>query len=477
MVSSVAELSEAWSAAEPGDVITLAAGTYDVDRNLTTPRDGRDGAPITVRGPESGEALIRFSRSDGGVVEGFKVQHAYWHFEGLVLEGGCADDSRCEHAWHLAGNADHVVIRGCIARNFNAHIKANGQGSSGPSNFPDDVLIEGNEFYSTAVRDTNTPVTPIDVVGGRRWVVRANFIHDHAKGRSDGISYAAFLKGGSADGIIERNLVICELLHSGQTRLGLSFGGGGTGPASVCEGGSCSPEHTGGIMRNNLVVNCPADVGVFVRECDGCLVLHNTLFNTSGIDFIENSTGAARGNLLSGRIRDRLGSSTSSEDNLSMVSLEDFRAWFRDPDAADFRLAGDGASFIDVASSVPEVTDDYCRNPRRDGQHDIGALEYGDATVCDTTMPGWGDSEPGPMPDAGMPMSDAGATSDAGSMADAAAEDAAAGDAAAGAGPMTAEGGCGCRIGNQGRPFLSSGSHSVGLVGLLLALWIRRRRD
>ncbi len=159
-----------------------------------------------------------------------------------------------------------------------------------------------------------------------------------------------------------------------------------------------------------------------------------------------------------------------------MVSLEDFRAWFRDPDAADFRLAGDGASFIDLASSVPEVTDDYCRNPRSDGQHDIGALEYGESTVCDTTMPGWGEAGPGPMPDAGMPMGDAGSTSDGGSMAEPA-EDAAASGEDAGAGPMTAEGGCGCRIGSERRPLLSLDTPSVGLAGLLLALWIRRRRE
>jgi high frequency lysogenization protein len=46
--------------------------------------------------------------------------------------------------------------------------------------------------------------------GGRRWQLRGNFIHDHAKGEGNGVSYAAFLKGNSRDGLIERNLVICE---------------------------------------------------------------------------------------------------------------------------------------------------------------------------------------------------------------------------------------------------------------------------
>ena len=52
----------------------------------------------------------------------------------------------------------------------------------------------GNEFYNTTVRETNHSVTPVDVVGGRRWVVRDNFIHDHAKNGGNGISYQPFLK-------------------------------------------------------------------------------------------------------------------------------------------------------------------------------------------------------------------------------------------------------------------------------------------
>ena len=395
-------LRAAIAAAQPGDVLQLAAGLYALDGNVTTSRAGAEGAPITVRGPDEGEAVLRFSRSDGGYVEGFKTQHQYWIFEGLTLEGDCADHSKCEHAWHVSGDADFLIIRNNIARNFNAHIKANRGGDGDNQVFPDDVLVEGNEFYSETVRDTANPVTPIDVVGGRRWRIRRNFIHDHAKGQGNGISYAAFLKGNSRDGVIEQNLVMCELIHQGRTRLGLSFGGGGSGPDPICEERICRPEHRNGLMANNIIANCPADVGVFVRQCDDCRILHNTIFNTTGIDFLEDSSGAVRNNILMGRIRDRQGSLTQKEDNLDRVSAEDFRAWFTDPDAGDFSLVGPDAPFIDAARLLDEVNDDYCGRARERAR-DIGAVEYTSDAPCDTRRPAMDEDPPPPPEDAGVP--------------------------------------------------------------------------
>ena len=59
---------------------------------------------------------------------------------------------------------------------------------------------------------------------------------------------------------------------------------GGTGPDSICELGKCKPEHERGVMRNNLIVNCPADVGVYVNAGADTKILNNTLYNTTGID-------------------------------------------------------------------------------------------------------------------------------------------------------------------------------------------------
>ncbi len=313
--------------------------------------------------------------------EGFKVSAPHWRFENLDIQGTCLSHGDCEHAFHVVGEADFTRIRNSRLHDFNAMIKGNGEGN--PYVFPDDVVIEGCELYNSTIRATGNPVTPIDVVGGRRWVVRGNFIHDHAKGGGDEISYAAFLKGNSRDGLFERNLVICERDHTGGIRLGLSFGGGGSGPPSICEDGTCTPEHQNGVMRNNVIVNCPQDVGVYLNAAANTKVYDNTLYNTTGIDvrFVA-STADVRNNILSGAIRDRNGGTSTRATNLEGVTSGQWTAWFVNPAGANFSLLN-GGQIVDLAQPLAQVTDDYCGNARGPAP-DIGAVEYSGA-ACDTS--------------------------------------------------------------------------------------------
>ncbi len=376
-VTTAAELISAVNSAQPGHVITLAPGTYTINQNLLADAAGSAGAPITIRALALGQALIRFN-----AVEGFKVSEPYWIFENLLIRGVCSSDPSCEHAFHLFGDADFAVIRNNDVRDFNAHIKSNQLGGD----FPDDVLVEGNVFRNSRVRATSNPVTPIDVVGGRRWIIRSNLIADHAKGQGNQISYAAFLKGNSKSGLFERNLVVCELNHTAGIRLGLSFGGGGSGPPSICEEGTCTPEHEDGVMRNNLIVNCPDDVGVYVNEGLNVDIHNNTLFNTTGIDIrFDASVANLRNNVIDGPIRERDSGTAILGTNLLDQSLAQMRSIFTDPDNADFGLES-GAAIVDQGETLALVVDDYCANPRDDGNHDLGAVEYG-GPVCTTSHP------------------------------------------------------------------------------------------
>jgi hypothetical protein len=381
-VSSAAQLIAAIDGASPGDVITLAPGTYSFSQNLLCDTAGTADAPIRVRAENFGDALLRFD-----MVEGFKVSAPHWIFENLDIEGICASHSNCEHAFHLFNQAEHTRIRDCRLRDFNAQVKSNGEGN--PFLFPDDVVIERSELANRTARSTSNPVTPIDIVGGRRWIVRSNFIHDHQKAGGDTISYAAFFKGNSRDGLFERNLVICELDHRGGVRLGLSLGGGGTGPDSICEDGSCNPEHQNGTLRNNIIVSCPADVGIYLNEATNTRVFHNTLIETTGIDvrFVA-STAEVRNNLVSGLIRNRDGGTSTQSNNLSSLTLGQYQGFFADPLLPDLSLLN-GTSFVDLGTTVP-VAGDYCGLLRRSSAADRGALEYPVAAPCDTSMPGGG---------------------------------------------------------------------------------------
>lgn len=380
-VADATALRNAIDGATAGDEIVLAAGTYDLGANLICDTPGSAVAPIVVRAATPRTVLLRFD-----AVEGFKVSAPYWRFEGLDIVGVCADDSDCEHAFHLFGAAEFTVIRNNRVHDFNAQIKSGGIVVGSTMEFPDDVLIERNELYDTRARNTSNPVTKIDVVGGRRWIVRANTIHDYEKGGGDFVSYAAFLKGNSRDGLFERNLVMCSRDFSGGTRVGLSFGGGGTA-TQFCEDGTCPPEHQNGIMRNNVIVSC-SDVGIYLNSATNTAIDHNTLYATSGIDVrFATSSADLRNNVLSGSIRNRDGGTSTQAGNLASVSNASFAAWFVAPAQADFRLL-DGSAIVNHGVAAPLVVDDFCATPRTDGLPDIGAVEYVGGTICDTTVGG-----------------------------------------------------------------------------------------
>ena len=168
-VSDVAELQAAVANASPGDEIVLAPGNYVLANKLNCTANGTANARIVIRADSLGDATVQMDN-----LEGFHVQGAYWEIANLVIEGVCGNDSNCEHAFHVTGDADNTWIHNNVVRNFNAQIKANGTdtGPNGSRVFPDDVVVEFNELYNAGVRQTSNPVTPPGAVSG--WDARAS---------------------------------------------------------------------------------------------------------------------------------------------------------------------------------------------------------------------------------------------------------------------------------------------------------------
>jgi len=381
-VATVTELTDAVDNAQPGHEIILAAGAYVISNTLYADTPGTATDPIVVRAETLGDALLRIDDQVG-----FQVSAPHWTFENLEVEGVCADHSTCEHAFHIIREADFTTVSHCVMRDFNAQIKGNGDPVGGVMTFPNDVVVENSELYNTTSRLTANPVTPIDVVGGQRWIVRGNFIHDHHKAFSDTISYAAFFKGNSRDGLFERNLVACEYLHTGGIRLGLSLGGGGSYPDSICEDADCSVEHTGGMLRNNIIVNCPADVCVYLNEAADTRVYNNLLYDCYGLDVrFAPSVADIRNNLLSDSINERDGGTAVEGINEVNVSNVQWTTWFMDPANLDFSLYY-GTGLVDQGETLADVTDDFCLNDRDDGFNDLGAVEFDGDWTCVTTTP------------------------------------------------------------------------------------------
>jgi parallel beta-helix repeat protein len=369
-IASAEQLLQALDRAEPGDVLTIIPGTYRFSgRSLGAGRPGRADAPITVRAPQPGSVRLEFD-----LLEGFLVSAPHWVFENLRIVGVCGTDDDCEHAFHVVGAGQHVVIRNNDVAEFNAHVKVNGHGGA----FPDHGRLLGNRLVNERPRRTGNPVTPFDLVAASDWLVEGNLIADFVKDGGDFTSYGAFAKGGGSGTRFVRNVVLCEhrLRGAAGKRIGLSFGGGGTG-AAACRDGRCVVEHERGVLRDNLIASC-SDVGIYVNRSAQTEILHNTLLDTTGIQIrFAESTVQVDGNLVDGPLRVHAGALLRAGDNrsdwlvLRYLGLAGLRGLFADAAALDLRWR---AAPPTRASTATENAPDLCGRAR--GQPAVyGAFE------------------------------------------------------------------------------------------------------
>jgi hypothetical protein len=367
-------------------------------------------------------------------------------------------------------------------RDFNAQLKVNAApDANGVWRMADAGLVEYSELADTRPRATSNPVTKLNIDGGVGWVVRGNYVHDFHKDGGNGISYGAFMKSGGRGGLFERNLVACTRdVDTGGIRIGLSFGGGGTGPQYCAPAFDpavpCDVEHTDGVMRNNVLVAC-SDVGIYVNRGANTKLLHNTLVSTSGIDFrFPTTTGEAHGNVLMGKIRGRDGGTFADTSNVVELPIDFFTALYADPLALDFHVVGD-PSALAIGPARADVLDDYCARERPAAGLALGALEHsaGDCQVFPPPAPpGEGGASGSGGAGAGATATSAGATTSSASSSGAGGAGTGAGgdDAADGSGN---DSGCACAIGASHRGRSTASTTLALAMAVLVGLRARRR--
>ena len=288
-VQDVSGLLQAIKAAKPGDYIELEPGTYTakIYRGIALKTAGRAEAPIAIGAKTLGTVTLKLDASEGFIVR-----------------------------------APFFVMRNNHIRDFNAQLKVNAI----YDDIPDFGLVEGNSIYDTQGRRTGVPIAKLNIDTANSWMVRGNLIADYEKRGGDGISYGAFFKSNSRGGIFDGNVVACYMQTEvkGGVRLGLSIGGGGSNQ-KICRDQNCASEHTGGIIRNNIIVNCPVDVGVYLNKATDTLIHNNLILNTRGIDS-RFSTSSVRvfNNILDARVKERDGGKASGDHNL-LVTGQDFK--------------------------------------------------------------------------------------------------------------------------------------------------------
>lgn len=356
-VASADALRRAMASANTGDLITLAPGVYPIDSPLYANRPGLADAPVVMRAERPGEVVLEIKAREGLVVAA-----PHWTFENLHIRGICARKEDCDHAFHIVGKGRYFVARNNTITDFNAHFKVNGDRNG----FPDHGLIEGNTLTNFSPRHTRNPVTPIDLVAVNDWIIRANLITDFVKTGGDRISYGAFAKGAGARTLMERNVVLCEQKLQGYPgqRVGLSFGGGGTGKP-YCRDGRCITEHEQGIMRVNLVAAC-SDVGIYLNSAAASRVVNNTLLDTGGVDVrFPESSAELDGNLIDGAVRSRNGGLLRMGDNRTTpiaalyAGLHPQRSLFASAAALDLRWRS-----VPPRRAAREPSVDLCGNTR-----------------------------------------------------------------------------------------------------------------
>jgi hypothetical protein len=364
-VTTAESLLSATNNATPGQTILLAPGRYVLSQPVNTKTAGSKSQPITVRANRPGDVTIEVNTEVG-----FRVSQPYWTFENLHIRGVCKHHSNCEHAFHIFGPAQNTTLRNNLIEDFNAHLKVNGYGAQ----WPDYGLVQYNTLTNTSRRETHLPVTAIDIVGANNWRIADNVVTNFVKGDGNQISYGVFMKGAGQYGRIERNLIVCTPRHISQSgvRVGLSFGGGGTGKP-YCRDQKCDAEHTNGLAANNIVAHCN-DSGIDVNQSTGIFIAHNTIINTAGLNLRGAAASATLyGNLFDGKAR----AHNAAQMKLTMNETLPPNHFLINADSLNL----DWITLPEKIPSLKSVLTDFCGLNRSDGTLP-GALE--EKIVCRT---------------------------------------------------------------------------------------------
>lgn len=387
-VATPEELLSAIEGAAPGDVITLAPGDYPLNQLIRVTADGAAEAPIFVRAEALGQVTLSLSH-----LENFKLYGKRWVFENLRVVGACADAQGCEHAFHIVGDADDVLLRNNEVVDFASHVKLNGEPLSGGAvnSFPDRARFIGNYWHNTRYIYNDAPHNILNLDGGRGHVVRANIFADYSAPPTLPKSASAVYPKASARGVlIEQNLILCEHERlDGETARGVQLGDGA--PASICDGdddadglGDCEArgQSQEALVRNNIILNCNnggSAAGLMVGSDRGSQVLHNTVLNSSPraagfyIGHPDHDT-LWRGNLLEGGVSASYAVRALREEDDLALTPEEAAALFVAPAEGDLSLAGGGEELLERRPTDPDAPHDFCGQPRG-ARADLGAIE------------------------------------------------------------------------------------------------------
>jgi hypothetical protein len=239
--------------ANPGDRILVRAGTYTGGGWIE--RSGTASAPITVvsvDGPraaviQGGSESLRVGNSSYLVFDGFEVRNSG------------------NNTVHIDLNSHHVTLR-----NMYVH-DAGPDGDVVKINQSNHITIENSEIARPGARTggENPYQECLDFVDVDDSVIRDNFIHDAG-------SMAMFVKGGSRNTVIERNVFSQQRAGASDPMVGLG------GPTDIELLGGEQYEIINVTFRNNVIMNAVMGA-VAVYDAQGAYIANNLMLNNDRV--------------------------------------------------------------------------------------------------------------------------------------------------------------------------------------------------
>lgn len=267
-VSDAPQLTAAVQAALPGDGIIVAPGRYAVRLRFTDKNAGTHGAPVLVSSRDGPCTVIIDSAASGADITVKFTAASYIWLEGLDITGGGF------HGVFFDTGAHHITVNGNrIYDNFtiqpmdsHAELKGSDPGNSRPHR----IAITNNEIFHTH-HPAGGNFQGIDCNFCNDFFISGNYLHDIREPSSEPFSHydrgtCIQMKSSSANVVIEHNRIA-------RCHIGVVYGGEGL----------ASPEHIGGVVRNNLIYDS-TEIGIAVVNVTDGKIYQNMLWkNASGI--------------------------------------------------------------------------------------------------------------------------------------------------------------------------------------------------
>lgn len=361
-VSTVDQLQQAVSRLASDTTIVIQPGTYRLTgtlyvrgnlRNVAIrgASNNRDDVVIVGGGMRSASGSVPFGIWTGGGIDGVTIanltirdvsEHA------VILNPG----TRRPHLYNL-----RLLDIG------DQFIKGNPD--SAGIGVADGILEHSVVEYTTTAPDSYS--NGIDIHGGHNWIVRRNTFRNITSPPGQPLMGPAILFWNrSGNTLTEGNVLI-------NCARGISYG------LSDRPG---VEDHTGGIIRNNIVFRSATqqgDVGIHVADSPDTQILNNTVVLSGTYPFAieyrypSSTRLVLANNLVDGTLQLRDGATATVRNNVTTITA----AMFVDAANGDLHLAAGAATAINAGSTEANVTDDIDSRPRPVGAaHDVGADEF-----------------------------------------------------------------------------------------------------